>query len=594
MKRAIRFAYAEILWAFFRVVASIQKYVVLPFMKMPSSTPDKYDKYVVERDVPIPMRDGIRLYADVYKPPIEGTFPVILIRLPYGKQEYYTYLPAYGRFWSKKGFVCVVQDVRGKWRSEGEFRRLTGEGEDGYDTLEWIAQQPWCDGNVGMMGESYYAYTQWAAAIQNHPCLKCIAPMDIDIDPYRLSFPGGTYSLQLNAGWIAGQLTRTVRNYLRLDYWHLPLISLDDDAGLTSEAYKEAIQHPSRDSYWDERSLFNQIDQVRIPALHIGGWYDTFTNGTIDAWQKLKESSPDPDVRAKQWLLMAPIDHEHTTEHTNRIGKLPLDGEWNSAWLFDRHEQFFDHFLKGADNGWDKRLPVEIFVIGDDKWRFEGEWPLTRTEYTKFYLHSNGSAMTPNGDGCLDRQKPQEEPTDQFIYDPADPVTYSLNIDYWSLAKYMKDRKEVEGRRDVLVYTSKPTEADLEITGPISVTLYASSSARDTDFTAALVDVFPDGYCHLIQEGIIRARYRDSDRDPTLITPREVYKYTIDLRATSFVIKKGHCIRVEISSSNFNLFDRNLNTGNKFGVDEEMITATQKIYHSKEFPSHITLPLTPS
>ena len=182
---------------------------------------------------------------------------------------------------------------------------------------------------------------------------------------------------------------------------------------------------------------------------------------------------------------------------------------------------------------------------------------------------------------------------DQFIYDPADPVTYSLNIDYWSLAKYMKNRKEVEGRRDVLVYTSKPTEADLEVTGPISVTLYASSSARDTDFTAALVDVFPDGYCHLIQEGIIRARYRDSDRDPTLITPGEIYMYNIDLRATSFVIKQGHCIRVEISSSNFNLFDRNLNTGNKFGVEDEMIKATQKIYHSKEFPSHITLPLTP-
>ncbi len=483
--------------------------------------------------------------------------------------------------------------MRGKWASEGEFQRLTGEGEDGYDTLEWIAQQPWCDGNVGMMGESYYAYTQWAAAIQNHPYLKCIAPMDIDIDNYRLSFPGGTYSLQLNAGWIAGQLTRTVRNYLRLDYWHLPLMSLDDDAGLTSEAYKEAIQHPSRDSYWDERSLINQIDQVRIPALHIGGWYDTFTNGTIDGWQKLKETSPDLNVREKQWLLMAPIDHEHSTEHTNRIGELSLGGDWNSAWSFDRHEQFFNHFLRGADNGWDKRPPVEIFVIGDDEWRFEGEWPLARTEFTKFFLHSNGSAITHNGDGILDRQKPQEEPPDQFIYDPADPVTYSLEIDYWYLAKYMKDRKEVEGRADVLVYTSKSMEADLEITGPISVTLYASSSACDTDFTAALVDVFPNGYCHLIQEGIIRARYRDSDRDPTLITPGEVYEYTIDLRATSFVIKQGHCIRVEISSSNFNRFDRNPNTGNKFGVDDELIKATQKIYHSKEFPSHITLPLTP-
>jgi putative CocE/NonD family hydrolase len=591
MKRIFRFAYAEILWAFYQILATLQKTVVLPFIKIPSSTPDKYMKYVVEKDVPIQMRDGVRLFADVYRPPIEGKFPVVLIRLPYGKQEYYTHMPAYGRFWSKKGYVCVIQDVRGKWASEGEFGAMAGEGDDGYDALEWIARQPWCDGNIGMMGESYYAHTQWAAAITRHPNLKCIAPMDMDTDSYRLNFPGGAFSMQLIGGWIAGQLTKTVRNTFRIDYWHLPLINLDDDAGLPAAMYKEAVEHPSRDTYWDERSLHNKIDQVNVPVLHIGGWYDTFTNGTLDGWRMMREGAQDHDARAKQWLMMGPIDHEHTTEHTHRIGKLQLGGEWDTAWLFDRHEQFYDHFLKGVDNGWGERSPVEIFVIGDDMWRFESEWPLARTEYTKYYLHSNGSAATRSGDGILNRRRPTDEPSDQYVYDPEKPVTYSLGVDYWSLAKYMKDRAKVEERKDVLVYTSEPMKDDQEITGPINVTLYASSSAKDTDFTAALVDVFPGGYCHLIQEGIIRARYREDDRNPTLITPGEVYKYAIDLWATSFVIKVGHRIRVEISSSNFNRFDRNPNTGSPFGRDAEVIKATQTIYHTEEYPSHITLPL---
>lgn len=593
MRRMLRLAYADVLWGFFRLLSFLRKELLLPLMRIPSSTPDQHARHVVEKDVPIPMRDGVRLYADIYKPPVEGIFPVILIRLPYGKEEYYTYMPAYGRFWPKKGYVCVIQDVRGKWASEGDFHAMANEIEDGYDTLEWIARQPWCDGNIGMMGESYYGHTQWAAAVSQHPNLKCIAPMDVDVDSYRLNYTGGAFNLQLIGGWMAGQDTKTVRNALRLDYWHLPLIDMADDAGLGTEIFRETIRHPARDAYWDERSLHSQIDQIQIPILHIGGWYDTFTRGTLDAWRRMRESALDPAARGKQWLLMAPIDHEHSTERTNRIGRLRLGGEWDAAWLFDRHELFFDRFLKGMDNGWDARPPVEIFVIGEDTWRFEGEWPLARAEETRFYLHSHGSANTRAGDGRLDNTLPDREHPDGFVYDPLDPGVYSLGVDYWYLAKGMKDRGPVQDRPDVLVYSSEPLTADTEITGPITAILYAASSAPDTDFTAALVDVFPDGYCQMIQEGIIRARNRDSDREPSLIEPGEIHEYSIDLWATSYVVRAGHRVRLEISSSNFNRFDRNPNTGGPLGLDRQLQKAHQQIYHDREHVSHILLPLIP-
>jgi putative CocE/NonD family hydrolase len=274
---------------------------------------------------------------------------------------------------------------------------------------------------------------------------------------------------------------------------------------------------------------------------------------------------------------------------------LSIAGEdWDPAWMFDRHQQFYDYWLKGIENGWKERPKVEIFVIGDNRWRFEEEWPLEHTSTTKYYFHSQGQANTRSGNGFLDARSPGDEQADSFDYDPNDPVTIALDTDYWSLGQYLKDRQDIEKRQDVLVYTSSPLEEEVEITGSISVTLFAASSTRDTDFTATLVDVFPDGYCHLIQEGIIRARYRDSDTQPTLIEPEKIYEYTIDLFATSYVIKHGHWLRVEISSSNFNRFDRNLNTGNDIGMDDEVIIAKQTIYHDQQRPSHISLPIIPT
>ena len=287
-------------------------------------------------------------------------------------------------------------------------------------------------------------------------------------------------------------------------------------------------------------------------------------------------------------MLIAPTDHEITPAETHRIGRIDIGKE---AWTYDRLQRFFDYWLKGADNGFDRTPRVEIFTIGDNKWRYKEEWPPARVKYTRYYFHSGGGANTLHGDGLLNREEPGDEPTDSYVYDPNNPVTISLEMQLWSLAQTLKDRASVEQRADVLVYTAPNLEKDLEITGPITVTLFAATSARDTDFTAALIDVFPDGYTHMIQEGIVRARYRNSDSEASLIEPGKIYEYTIDLWATSYVIKQGHRIRVEISSSNFNRWDRNPNTGHEFGMDADTVKATQTIYHDRQHPSHITLPV---
>ena len=583
---------ADLVWAMTRVHEDFfVKYFRLPFMSLPTSTPDVYTKVRVKRNVPVPMRDGIKLYANIYKPDADGRFPVILIRLPYGKDEPYCVMPAYGKYFARKGYVCVVQDVRGKYASQGKFEPFFDEAADGYDTLDWIASQSWCDGNIGMTSESYYGYTQWAVAWLNHPNLKCITPGETFPDIYRIrNYNNSAFCLQTAGTWAYEMNARKVNNPLRLDYWHLPLISMDEDAGVRCDYYKDWIRHPSRDAYWESVNVCQKYNQVKIPVYHWGGWYDVLISGTINGWHGVKEHSDSMEARKNQWLLIAPTDHELTPAETHRIGRIDIGKE---AWTYDRLQRFFDYWLKGADNGFDRTPRVEIFTIGDNKWRYEDEWPPARVKYTRYYFHSGGGANTLHGDGLLNTREPGDEPTDGYVYDPINPVTISLEMQLWSLAQTLKDRASVEQRADVLVYTTPNLEKDLEITGPITVTLFAASSARDTDFTAALVDVFPDGYTHMIQEGIVRARYRNSDSEASLIEPGKIYEYTIDLWATSYVVKQGHRIIVEISSSNFNRWDRNPNTGHEFGMDAETVKATQTIYHDRQHPSYITLPIIP-
>ena len=577
---------------------AIRKRFHLPHVSLPTSTPNTYEELKIEENVAVPMRDGVKLRANVYRPNVDGKFPVILTRLPYGKDEPYCFMPVHGRYWAKKGYAFVAQDVRGKYASEGTFEPFANEANDGYDTIGWIVRQPWCDGNIGMTGESYYGYTQLAAATMNHPNLKCIAP---GVAALGVIYGSGSYSFDDNAlplqtmGQWEAQMTvdKTLRD-AGLDYWHLPLVTMDEDAGYRSEFFKELVRYYFRycpgDAHWKRTSLQEKFNQIKIPAYHWSGWYDVFLPGAIRGWLGIKEKSDSLEARSNQWLVIAPVDHEITPITTHRIGKIDIGAE---AWSYDRIKRFFDYWLKGIDNGLGKTPRVEIFTIGDNKWRYENEWPLARTKYTRYYFHSEGGANTSKGDGSLDVTEPGDEAVDHYVYDPNMPVTIALEQDYWHLAETLKNRAYVERREDVLIYSTGKLGKDTEITGPISVTLFAASSARDTDFTATLVDVFPDGYAHMIQEGIVRARYRNSGSEPSLLEPGKTYEYKIDLCATSYVVKQGHRIKVEISSSNFNRWDRNPNTGNDYGLDAETIKANQTIYHDKEHRSYITLPIIP-
>ena len=583
---------ADLLWQVLTVKDLYDRYVRLPSATIESSSPDRHAEVVIENDVPIPMRDGVRLYANVYRPQAEAKFPVLVIRLPYGKDEYYCRMPAIGKFWAKKGYAAVIQDVRGKFTSEGTFEPFENEVADGYDTVDWAAKQPWSDGNVGVMGESYYGYTTWAAAVSQHPNLKCIAPANINMDVYSSAYRQGAFDLQLMGDWAIGMDARTYQNALRLDHWHLPLIAMDEAAGIPSYSYKRLVANPYGGGAWDGINLDGWYDQISIPILHLGGWYDVFLNGTIGDWQEIRSARSALPSAAPQWLVLGPWDHESTTDETHRIGQLDI-GDRSATTQWDVRQAFFDYCLKGMETELASQPAVQIFVVGDNDWRLEHEWPLARTQYTDYYLHSNGAANTVQGDGSLSPVPPGDEAPDQYTYDPQDPVQYATGVDYWSLAEKMKDRARVEQRDDVLVYTTAALSEDVEITGPISATLYAASSAPDTDFTVALVDVSPDGSTHLVQEGIIRASFREGPDLRSPIEPGKVYEYVLDLWATSYVLKAGHRIRVEVSSSNFDRYDRNPNTGKDFGLGAETVPATQTIYHSSEYPSRITLPVIP-
>jgi putative CocE/NonD family hydrolase len=560
------------------------------------------DGVVVQVDVPTPMRDGVRLFADVYLPDTAGPFPVILTRMPYDKQSAYGMMPALGRFWAQQGYAYVAQDVRGRFKSEGRFGRVD-EVSDGYDTIEWIVKQAWCDGNIGVTGESYYGYTTWAAAVGQHPNLKSIAPVDITPDLYERRFVNGAFRLRAQGGWALNMGAREEQNVENIDWWHLPLISMGKAAGLADSIFTEWIQRAARSDFWDERSFHHRYHRIAIPALHIGGWYDNYANGTIAGWQGVRKQSSNLEARQNQWLVMGPWDHEDVStqffdppEPLTKIGRVDI-GTGAATTYSETLLAFFDYTLKGIDNRFEKTPSVRIFVIGDNRWRYEREWPPARTEYTQYYFHSDGQTRSGARGGSLDLNPPDDRPgrehNDSYDYDPANPVVYGMDHDPWERALAIRDRSSIAKRPDVLTYNAPPLTEALEITGPVTVTLYAASTAPDTDFTAALVDVYPDGYAQLIQEGILRASFRESDTEPTPIEPGRIYQYDIDLWATSYVVQPGHQIRVEISSSNFPRFARNLNTGNPFGISDEIAVATQTIYHSTDYPSHISLPVIP-
>ena len=570
-------------------------------------------------NVPMPMRDGARLYADVYRPATAEKVPVLLQRTPYNKAVPASRGGALDALRATShGYAVVIQDTRGRYASDGEFYPFLNEIDDGYDSVEWCASQPWSSGAVGMYGRSYVGATQWLAALSRPPSLGAIAP-GITASDYHEGWTcrGGAVERGFAVSWTLSQLTLANLPKIARDKSVAPearerLLGAIDGMeetfrfspakelpylrdGLATYFY-DWLSHPRADDYWSRWRIEDHHDQITVPALHIGGWHDIFLKGTLRNFQGMVERAPTEPVRRGQRLLVGPW--HHATPSTEVSGEAYFGLMANDA-AIDLHGlqlRWFDHWLKGIDNGVaDDETPVRIFVMGDNLWREEQEWPLARTRYVDYCLRSHGGGAL-NGDGSLTPDGPANEPPDVFLYDPRFPVPTrggGTCCNQGFLPSGAFDQRTVEARPDVLVYTSAPIEEDLEVTGPVKVTLYSASSAPDTDFTAKLVDVSPCGCTRSLCDGIIRARYRDSLSSPTPIEPGNIYQFTIDLVATSNVFKAGHRVRLEVSSSNFPRFDRNPNTGREPSHEAELRPAVQTIFHTAEYPSHITLPIIP-
>jgi len=544
----------------------------------------------VQLGIPVPMRDGVKLLTDVYLPEGDGPFPVILSRVPYGTQSDYIFQPRMGEFFTDHGYVYVSQNVRGRFGSEGRFTGFTIDQEipDGYDTVEWIVKQPWSNGKVGAMGESYYGYTSLMLAAGGHPAVEAFSPANITYAREKQvldgAFPilsGSLWTLDMDDP--GGEYQDISED--RLDYYELPIINWGKNAGLRDSLWRERVAGYTRNPRVKERGALERYESVCVPGLHYGGWYDVYTRGTIAIWEGIREHSQCEAARKEQWLVMGPWDHESMGVHpdskkySTKLGRRDM----GDAYLNSYREimlAFFAHFLKEESNGFDARPRVHYYNIGSNAWRDAQHWPPAESEVLSLYLHKDGS---------LGRDGPSDAAVTRYLYDPRDPVTISAGVDIWHWASAQPDRRELVERDDVLVFETEPLEADLNVTGPIRVELYASSTATDTDFTGALVDVAPDGYSLLIQEGILRASYRNREDDITPIIPGEVYLFDIDLWATSYTVPAGHRLRVEISSSNFPRYARNLNNGEPFGMSDWIEVAEQTIHHSPDFPSRILL-----
>jgi uncharacterized protein len=557
-----------------------KKTVPAPFDRIPTTTPDRSAVHNVRSDIMVAMRDGIRLACDVYLPEGDGPFSTILTRIPYGKTEAYCYMPLIGAFFASKGYAFVVQDVRGKWGSEGTFNPNMGavEIDDGYDTIDWIAKQGWSNERVGMWGESYYGFTSYAGAVSQHPALVAVAPGDITLNRYPATFRGGCLQLNTVGTWAIEMMAQEYQDLSSIDPRHLPLAEMANAAGIPSSYFDAVIANPVMAPFWEERSLLAGYDVIGIPVLHWDGWYDNYLGYMLQDWRRLTDKNA---PKKHNHLMVGPWDHECSADALGRAGLMPVtDTAFAHRW--DHFIAFFDHYLMELDNGFGAAGPVHYFTLGADDWRDAEDWPPPGVDFQPWYLRS---------DAQLSQKLPGEEVADQFIYDPATPIDETLQMDCWAIAGEMGDRREIEARDDVLVYTGPLLETDIELTGPVTAELHITSSATDTDFTVVLADVFPDGRVNKIQDGIMRTGFRDPDHAPQPMEPGQVYTLKVDLWATSYLVAKGHQLRVEISSSDFNRYDRNPNTGAPFGHSPTTVTAEQTVHHDATYPSHIVLPV---
>jgi putative CocE/NonD family hydrolase len=540
----------------------------------------------VERGVKATMRDGVVLRADIYRPKQEGRYPVLLQRTPYNKANGVDF----GFRAAEAGYVAIIQDVRGRFTSEGDWYPFKWESQDGFDTVEWAATLPYSNGKVGMWGGSYVGATQMLAAIAHPPHLAGILPV-VTASNYHSNwtYQGGAFEQWFNESWTSGLAQDTLNRKIQSDTnalngaWKTPLGSYPlfnapvkvDSPETLAPYFLDWLAHPNFDDYWKRWSIEDHYSDIQVPALHVAAWYDIFQGGSLKNYEGLKAH---PQA---QRLLVVIGGHAGGGRQIGDVDFGPAAADFSEAQVT---LDWYDYLFKGVQNGFAKK-PVRIFVMGANEWRYEDDWPLKRAKPAKYFLHAAKS---------LSVDAPSAEEPDQFIYDPANPVPTTggpLCCDAAHLPAGPRDQRAVEARDDVLVYSTPALERDVEVTGQVALELWAKSSAVDTDFTAKLVDVWPNGFAQNLTEGIVRAKYRDSQEKPELLNPGQVYKFAVDLWSTSNVFKKGHKIRLEISSSNFPRFDRNPNTGENGQYATRIVKATNTVLHDSEHASALVLPL---
>ena len=545
-------------------------------------------RVTIHSGVAVAMRDGVKLTADIYQPEAEGKFPVLLERTPYNRAGGAGSASAM----AAHGYVVVIQDTRGRFDSQGEFYPFRYESQDGYDTVEWAAGLPYANGKVGMFGGSYVGATQMLAAISSPPHLVAIQPYVTASEYYDgWTYQNGALMQWFASSWSSGLAVDTLRRkasglqdpkswvaQLPVDTYRM--LELPPVSAL-APYFGDWVAHERDDDYWRPWKISDHYAEMNVKALHAGGWHDIFLKGTIQNYVGMRSASP---ARADQRLLLGPWAHADTSPE-GKIG----DVTFGKSAVLDSDGtilRWYDYALKGVRNEYATGAPVRLFIMGENAWRDEREFPLARTRYTKYYLRN----------GALSTDAPGAEEPAAYEYDPANPVPTiggRLCCGNNQLPPGPADQRPNEGRTDVLVFSTPPLAQDVEATGWVKATLYASSSAVDTDFTALLADVEPSSYARFLTDGVARARYRNSTTRPEPIEPGKIYEYAIDLWATSNLFKAGHRIRLYVSSSNFPRFNRNLNTGEPIAGSTRLVKASQRIYHDAQHPSTLVLPVIP-
>ena len=556
----------------------------------------------VDGHVAVPMRDGVKLYADIYRPDRPGKFPVLVVRTPYGVQRDGVH-EALIRF-AERGYVVVDQDVRGRYESEGQWEPFRNEANDGYDTIQWSARQAWSNGKVGTQGGSYLGHVQWRAASSSPPNLVTLFPAVASTSIYKnWAYFGGAFRLSFDYGWGVVRMPNRIMlpqywhtaayapDYWKYDriLWHLPL--KDGDLMSSHQAvghYRDWMKHQSFDDYWKAISDEERFANIKVPAHTLGGWFDIFLAGTINGFTGMRKNGGSERARRESKMIVGPWGHGPS----RKFGEVDF-GPTAMRNLFDRELRWYDHYLKGEDNGIDREPPVEIFYMGVNRWSHAQDWPLPGTRFTPYFLASMGGANSGAGNGRLGVEQPRDAASDEFVYDPNHPVPTvgGNNCCGTPTVAGPHDQRQVESSAGVLVYSSEPLKAPLAIAGPVKLKLYASTDGPDTDWAAKLVDVYPDGFAMNIAEGILRARFRQGLDRMELLKPNQVYEFDVDMVGTANVFQVGHRIRVDVTSSNFPQFDRNPNTGADLGASDEMRVAKQTVFHSAERPSQIVLPV---